>query len=74
MTVNDKRVALIKNYAEKFGSLTDAYAKNMIDQSLDFESSRATEEEIRKRIFESRSCTFDSCEVSSVGASPGSAG
>jgi hypothetical protein len=46
MTVNDKRVALIKSYAEKFGSLTDADAKNMIDQSLDFESSRA---DLRKK-------------------------
>jgi hypothetical protein len=41
VTINDKRVALIKTYAEKFGSLTDADAKTMIDQSLNFDSSRA---------------------------------
>jgi len=38
--VNDQRVALIKSYADKFGSMTDADAKSMIDQSLDFESRR----------------------------------
>jgi hypothetical protein len=46
VTVNDQRVALIKTYAEKFGSLTDADAKTMIDQSLSFESSRA---DLRKK-------------------------
>jgi hypothetical protein len=39
--VNDQRVALIKSYADKFDTLTDADAKTMIDQSLDFESRRA---------------------------------
>ncbi|RZU40770.1 hypothetical protein [Edaphobacter modestus] len=38
--VNDQRVALIKSYADKFPSITDADAKGMIDQSLDFESQR----------------------------------
>ena len=39
--VNDQRVALIKSYADKFTTMTDADAKSMIDQSLDFESRRA---------------------------------
>jgi hypothetical protein len=38
--VNDQRVALIKSYAQKFPSISDADAKTMITQSLDFESSR----------------------------------
>jgi hypothetical protein len=38
--VNDQRVALIKSYADKFTTMTDADAKSMIDQSLDFESRR----------------------------------
>jgi hypothetical protein len=38
--VNDQRVALIKSYADKFGTMTDSDAKSMIDQSLNFESSR----------------------------------
>jgi hypothetical protein len=41
MKVNDQRVALIKSYADKFTTMTDADAKAMIDQSLDFESRRA---------------------------------
>ena len=40
MKVNDQRVALIKSYADKFTTMTDADAKAMIEQSLDFESSR----------------------------------
>ena len=40
MKVNDQRVALIKSYADKFTTMTDADAKGMIEQSLDFESSR----------------------------------
>jgi hypothetical protein len=40
MKVNDQRVALIKSYADKFTTMTDADAKAMIDQSLNFESSR----------------------------------
>jgi len=38
--VNDQRVALIKSYADKYTTMTDADAKGMIDQSLDFESQR----------------------------------
>ncbi len=40
MAINDQRVALIKSYADKFATLTDADAKAMIDQSIDFESRR----------------------------------
>ena len=41
--VNDLRVALIKSYADKYNSdkMSDADAKTMIDQSVDFESRRA---------------------------------
>jgi hypothetical protein len=38
--VNDQRVSLIKTYADKFTTMTDADAKSMIDQSLDFEARR----------------------------------
>ena len=38
--VNDQRVALIKSYANKFTTMTEADAKAMIEQSLDFESRR----------------------------------
>ena len=38
--VNDQRLALIKSYSEKFVSMTDADAKAVIDQSLDFDSRR----------------------------------
>lgn len=44
--VNDQRVALIKTYADKFGTMTDTDAKTLIDQSLDFESRRT---EIKKK-------------------------
>ena len=40
MKVNDQRVALIKSYADKFTTMTDADAKAMTEQSLDFESRR----------------------------------
>jgi hypothetical protein len=40
MKVNDQRVALIKSYADKFTTMTDADAKTMIEQSLAFESGR----------------------------------
>jgi hypothetical protein len=40
MKVNDQRVTLIKSYADKFNTMTDADAKAMIEQSLDFESRR----------------------------------
>jgi hypothetical protein len=38
--VNDQRLALIKSYSDKFVTMTDADAKAIIDQSLDFESRR----------------------------------
>jgi hypothetical protein len=40
MKLNDQRLALIKSYGDKFVSMTDADAKAIIDQSLDFESRR----------------------------------
>jgi hypothetical protein len=40
MKVNDGRVALIKQYADKYDTMTDADARSMIAQSLDFESQR----------------------------------
>ncbi len=44
--VNDQRVALIKSYADKFTTMTDADAKAMIDQGFDFESRRT---EVKKK-------------------------
>jgi uncharacterized membrane protein len=44
--VNDQRVALIKSYADKFTTMTEADAKGMIDQSLAFESGRT---ELKKK-------------------------
>jgi len=38
--INDQRVALIKTYANKFDTMTDADAKSIIDQSLKFEAAR----------------------------------
>ena len=38
--INDQRLALIKSYSDKFVSMTDADAKAIIDQSLDFDSRR----------------------------------
>ena len=38
--LNDQRVALIKSYADKFTTMTDADARAMIEQGLDFESRR----------------------------------
>lgn len=38
--VNDQRLALIKSYSNKFAAMTDADAKTIIDQSIDFESRR----------------------------------
>ena len=38
--INDQRLALIKSYGDKFATMTDADAKAMIDQSIDFESRR----------------------------------
>ncbi len=39
--VNDQRAALIKSYSDKFATMTDADAKSMIDQGINFESRRA---------------------------------
>ena len=39
--LNDQRLALIKSYSDKFVSMTDADAKAIVDQSLDFDSRRA---------------------------------
>lgn len=38
--VNDKRVALIKQYAAQYGTMTDAAAKTMGEQELAFETDR----------------------------------
>ena len=38
--INDQRVALIKSYADKFTTMSDADAKAMIEQGLNFESRR----------------------------------
>lgn len=38
--VNDRRVALVKSNADKFSTMTDADAKTMIAESLDYESRR----------------------------------
>lgn len=40
VTLNDQRVAIIKNYSDKYASITDADAKLMMNQALDFESRR----------------------------------
>jgi hypothetical protein len=44
--INDQRVALIKSYADKFDTMTDADARAMIEQSLDFETRRV---DVRKK-------------------------
>jgi len=38
--LNDQRIALIKSYSDKFVTMTDADAKAIIEQSIDFESRR----------------------------------
>ena len=38
--INDQRVALIKTYAKKFDTMTDADAKTIIADSLNFEAAR----------------------------------
>ena len=45
-TVNDQRVALIKAYSDKFTTMSDADAKTLIEQGLDFESRRT---EVKKK-------------------------
>ncbi len=47
-TLNDGRVALIKTYAEKFATLTDAEAKALVEKSFTLESSRI---ELKKKYF-----------------------
>lgn len=44
--VNDLRVSTIKTYAKKFDSMTDADAKVLIDQAVDYSIQRA---ELRKK-------------------------
>ena len=44
--VNDERVSAIKTYAQKFDTLTDADAKALINQTIDFEIRRA---DLRKK-------------------------
>jgi hypothetical protein len=39
-SLNDQRVALIKEYAAKYASMTDKDAKNMLNKAFDFESKR----------------------------------
>ena len=43
--LNDERVQLIKSYAEKYDSLTDADAKAMSEKAFDLESRRVQPEE-----------------------------
>ena len=46
--LNDERVKLIKEYADKYVTLTDADAKQMTQQSIDLESRRV---DLKKRYF-----------------------
>ncbi len=46
--LNDQRVQLIKSYAEKYDSLTNADAKAMSEKAFDLESRRA---QLRKKYF-----------------------
>jgi hypothetical protein len=39
-TLNDQRVALIKEYAAKYSNMTDKDAKAMLEKALDFDSKR----------------------------------
>jgi hypothetical protein len=45
-SLNDKRIALIKEYAAKFSTMSDSDAKAMLDKGLDFETERA---ELKKK-------------------------
>lgn len=40
-SLNDQRVALIKEYAAKYHNMSDKDAKSMLDKALDFDSKRA---------------------------------
>jgi hypothetical protein len=44
-SLNDQRVALIKEYAAKYANMTDKDAKDMLNKALDFDSKRT---ELRK--------------------------
>jgi hypothetical protein len=48
-TVDDRRVAVIKEYAEKYSNLTDADAKSMAERMFDCDSRLAA---LKKRYFE----------------------
>jgi phage-related minor tail protein len=41
MKVNDQRVAAIKKYADKFDTMTDADAKDVMDQTINYAIQRA---------------------------------
>lgn len=47
-TLNDGRVAVIKTYAEKFATLTDAEAKTLVEKSLALETARI---ELKRKYF-----------------------
>lgn len=46
--LNDQRVQLIKKYADKFNTMTDADAKDLADKSFAFESQRT---DLRRKYF-----------------------
>jgi hypothetical protein len=46
--INDKRVQIIKEYAEKYSTMTDQDAKGMADQMFDFQSERV---DLNKKYF-----------------------
>jgi len=46
--LNDERIQVIKNYSDKWATLTDAEAKELAEQSLDLESRRT---DLRKKYF-----------------------
>jgi hypothetical protein len=48
--LNDERIQVIKNYSDKWATLTDAEAKELAAESLDLESRRA---DLRKKYFAS---------------------
>ena len=46
--LNDERIQVIKNYSDKWATLTDAEAQELAEKSLDLESRRA---DLRKKYF-----------------------
>jgi hypothetical protein len=50
--INDQRVELIKQYANKYASITESDAKSILDQALDFEKKRAELKQKYAREFE----------------------